>query len=406
MSVATRHDCLLLDLDGVLYRGDHALPGARETVEELRARDTRLVFVTNNSSKTPEQVAEKLAGMGIRASSDEVVTSALAAADLLRRRGGGSAFVIGEVGIRKALADAGIEVLEGDPASADFVVVGWDRSADYRAFRTASLLVQRGAALVATNSDSSYPAPGGLWPGAGALLSVVTTTTGATAEVVGKPHPPLFQTALERAGGGRALVVGDRLETDVAGAEALGLDSLLVLTGVAGPADLVRAPVLPTFVAPDLRAVLSELPRVRPAGPEDAGAVARLLEASGLGPQGVDERLEGTLVADVDRRIVGTAAVERSDGDALLRSVAVDPDHRRGGLGSLITAHAVRLAKESGARSLYLVTATAEGFFSSLGFESVGDAEGLPEHLRRLAVDRDRCASADRAMRLRLAGPS
>jgi HAD superfamily hydrolase (TIGR01457 family) len=404
MSVATRHDCILLDLDGVLYRGNHALPGARATVDELRAVGTRVAFVTNNSSRTPEQVAEKLAEMGIHASSDEVVTSALATADLLRRRGGGSAFVIGEAGIRKALADAGIEVLDGAPESADFVVVGWDRSADYRAFRTASLLVQRGSGLVATNRDASYPAPGGLWPGAGALLAVITTTTGAIPEVVGKPYPPLFRAALERAGGGRALVVGDRLDTDIAGAEELELDSLLVLTGVSGLPDLMRAPALPTFVGADLRAVLTDLPRIRLAGPGDAGQVVRLLEASGLGPGGVEDRLEGSLVAELDGRIVGTAAMERTGDDALLRSVAVDTDRRSGGLGSLLTARAVRLARDAGAGSVYLVTATAERFFSALGFQSMGTADRLPQDLRRLAVERDHCATSDRAMRLSLAG--
>ncbi len=110
--------------------------------------------------------------------------------------------------------------------------MGWDRQADYAKLRTASLLVERGAWLVATNADASYPAPDGRWPGAGALLAAIETTTGIRAEIVGKPHPPILRSALARAGGGRPLLIGDRLETDIAGAAGLGWDSLLVLTGI------------------------------------------------------------------------------------------------------------------------------------------------------------------------------
>ena len=137
-------------------------------------------------------------------------------------------------------------------------MVGWDRNADYGTLKTASMLVQRGAALVATNDDAAYPAADGrLWPGAGALLSVITTTTGVAPEVIGKPHPPLFLAARDRAGGGRPLVVGDRLDTDIAGAVALGWDSLLVLTGVTSRGDLAGSHVQPTHVA-DALSILSD----------------------------------------------------------------------------------------------------------------------------------------------------
>ncbi len=258
MVLADRYDCFLFDLDGVLYRGDEAVPNAAPAVARLRASRKHMVFMTNNSSRTPDRVAEKLTRLGIEAFASEVVTSALATADLLASRGGGSAFVVGEEGIRTALADAGIALLDGEPSSADHVVVGWDRRADYAKFKTASLLVQRGAGLVATNPDPSYPGPDGLWPGAGALLAVITTTTGAIAEVVGKPHAQVFRTALQRAGGGEPLVIGDRVDTDVAGAVALGWDSLLVLTGVTRRADLADAHARPTHVAEDLSALFDE----------------------------------------------------------------------------------------------------------------------------------------------------
>jgi HAD superfamily hydrolase (TIGR01450 family) len=201
-------------------------------------------------------VAEKLRGIGIEAETGEVVTSALATAELLAERGGGRAFVIGQDGVREALSDAGIAIVDGDPEEADLVVVGYDGGATYGSLKRASLLVQRGARLVATNADGSYPAADGLWPGAGALLAVITTTTGAEPEIVGKPFAPLFEAGRRRGGGGRPLVVGDRLDTDIEGAARLGWDSMLVLTGVSGREDVERLGIVPTVIAEDVSALL------------------------------------------------------------------------------------------------------------------------------------------------------
>lgn len=268
MMLASQYDALLFDLDGVLYRGDDPVPHAAEVLVALRQVKASIVFLTNNSSRTPEQVAKKLRGLGIDAHSDEVMTSALATGELLAARGGGTAYVIGQDGIRRALADSGIELLDGEPESVDHVVVGVDLDVTYRRLATAAVLVERGARLVATNPDASFPVPGALWPGAGALLAVITTTTGADAEVVGKPFAPLFRSALRRAGGSHPLVIGDRLDTDVAGAAALGWDSLLVLTGVATRAGLATAPDRPTFVAEDLSILLED-----PVGGHGAGQI-------------------------------------------------------------------------------------------------------------------------------------
>jgi HAD superfamily hydrolase (TIGR01457 family) len=254
--LADRYDALLFDLDGVLYRGDEPVVHAPEAMAIVRSSGTSVVFLTNNSSRTPEQVAGKLAGLGIAADPSEVVTSALATADLLASRGGGTAYVIGQDGIRRALADAGLAVLDGEPERVDHVVVGVDVEVTYARLRTAGVLVQRGAHLIATNPDRSFPVPGALWPGAGALLAVITETTGATAEIVGKPFAPLFESAARRAGAEAPLVIGDRLDTDIAGADALGWDSLLVLTGVSTRADVDSSPVRPTFVAGDLRGLV------------------------------------------------------------------------------------------------------------------------------------------------------
>jgi glycerol-1-phosphatase len=255
--LAERYDCVLFDLDGVLYRGEETIPAAPPTMARLRERGVRVVFLTNNSSRTPRQVADKLRAHGIDADPDEVVTSALATAELLSERGG-RAFVIGMDGVREALAGAGIQIVDGEPETADLVVVGFDGDATYAALKTASLLVERGARLVATNADASFPAADGLWPGAGALLSVITTTTGAEPEIVGKPFAPLFESGLRRGGGGRPLVVGDRLDTDIEGAADLGWDTMLVLTGVSTRAEAEAARARPTVIAEDVSALLEE----------------------------------------------------------------------------------------------------------------------------------------------------
>ncbi|MFB3739646.1 MAG: HAD-IIA family hydrolase, partial [Candidatus Velamenicoccus archaeovorus] len=139
------HDCVLFDLDGVLYRGDRAIPGAAEAVDAVRAAGRAVIFMTNNSSRTPQAVADTLRELGIPARPEEVVTSALATAELLASRGGGTAFVVGEEGIRSALSEAGVRLVDGEPQGVDHVVVGWDRGIDYPKLRTACLLVQRGA---------------------------------------------------------------------------------------------------------------------------------------------------------------------------------------------------------------------------------------------------------------------
>jgi glycerol 3-phosphatase-2 len=264
-TIAERYDAFLFDLDGVLYRGSSEVPGASAAVSRLRTMGKRIAFVTNNSSGTPDTVAERLRGVGIEADAAEVETSALTSASLLAARGIGVAYVVGEDGIRTALGAAGIAVAGDDDEPVDAVVVGLDRAADYRSLARASVLVERGAALIATNPDTSFPAPNGeRWPGAGALLATIVATTGARPEVIGKPHPPILRSALRRVGGERPLVIGDRLDTDVAGAAAVGWDSLLVLTGIAMRADLADCSIRPTYVGDDLSCLFER-------GPELAG---------------------------------------------------------------------------------------------------------------------------------------
>lgn len=259
--IAEDYDAFLFDLDGVLYRGSDPVPHAADAVDRLRSLGKAVGFVTNNSGRTAERVAERLRTVGVTADPAEVETSALTTAAVLAARGTSTAFVVGEAGLVEALEAAGVSVASGDPEgveAVDAVVVGWDRHADYTRLRVASVLVERGAALVATNPDASFPAAdGSQWPGAGALLAAIETTTGARAEVIGKPFPPLLEAGLRRAGGGRPLLIGDRLDTDIAGAVRLGWDSMLVLTGISTAADVETGQIRATYVADDLRALFA-----------------------------------------------------------------------------------------------------------------------------------------------------
>jgi 4-nitrophenyl phosphatase len=254
--IADRYDAFLFDLDGVLYRGADPVPHAAAVLAGLRERGPGIVFVTNNSAATPESVAARLRSVGVQADPPDVETSAITTAHLLAERGVRTAFVVGEEGVRSALTERGVKILDDPEAGVDVVVVGLDRGATYAKLRTAAVLVQEGAALVATNADASFPAADGqVWPGAGALLAAIEATTGVTAEVVGKPEPPLLEAAFRRAGGHVPLVIGDRLDTDIAGAERLGWDSLLVLTGITTREELAASSVRPTYVGDDLRAL-------------------------------------------------------------------------------------------------------------------------------------------------------
>lgn len=391
---ADRYDAFLFDLDGVVYRGDDVIGGAPDVLAALRDRGREVVFLTNNSARTPEAVAEKLERMGIAAPPDRIVTSAMAAVSMLD--GTRTAFLIGEEGVRARLEEAGIEVVQDEPDRVDAVVIGWDRSADYDALRIASVLVQRGARLVATNTDASYPAPGGeLWPGAGALVAAVEATTGVRAEAGGKPHGPMFEEALRRAGARpeRALMVGDRVETDLVGAATAGIDGAAVFTGASTPADLLDHDAGAVAAMEDVRGLLEARPsiRVEAAGARVEEALALASEA-GLPAEGGPEE---ALAAQADGEVVATASVAVEGTTGYLHSVAVRPDARRLHVGTLVTAAGARRAAREGARELLLVTEDAAGFFSRLGFEET-DRGGLPGWVS----DRSRaCSESATAMR-------
>lgn len=256
--IADGYDAFLLDLDGVLYRGDQPVAHAAVSVEALRRLGKRVAFVTNNSSRPPEAIVAHLASVGVVADIGEVETSGLTTAAALAERGVRTALVVGEEGLRAALQGVGITEV-GPGQVPDAVVVGWDRTITYDTLRSASIAVQRGASLVASNADASYPAPEGLtWPGAGAIVAALEAATETHAEVFGKPHAPILRAALARAGGGRPLVIGDRIGTDIEGARRLGWDSALVLTGISTRQDLRAAGIAATYVVDDLSGLVEE----------------------------------------------------------------------------------------------------------------------------------------------------
>jgi HAD superfamily hydrolase (TIGR01450 family) len=241
-----------LDLDGVLWRDAMPIPGAADAVARLRARGERVVFLTNNSGPAVAEHLAKLEAMGVAAGAEDLLTSAQAAATLLRP--GSTALACAGPGVREALAARDVRIVEAGPA--DAVVVGWHREFDFPRLARAADAVRRGARLIGTNEDATFPTPDGLLPGAGALLAAVAVASGAAPEVAGKPHAPMRRLVAERVGP-VATVVGDRPSTDGALARALGSRFALVLSGVTGEAQVEGLHPAPDAVAPDLAALVS-----------------------------------------------------------------------------------------------------------------------------------------------------
>lgn len=230
---------LILDMDGVIWKADTPIGNLAEIFARIQARGLKYVFATNNGTKTPEQYAERLAEFGVNVEPRQVVTSALGVAHMLAATrkfpSGTKVFVIGEDGIREALIEKGFEILSTkDAPNAKVVVMGIDRGVDFDKMLEATLLVRRGVPFYATNPDKTFPTPRGEIPGAGAWISVITTATDVEPIYAGKPYPFMMELSLEILGTKKeeTLVVGDRLETDIAAGQAVGCSTALVLSGV------------------------------------------------------------------------------------------------------------------------------------------------------------------------------
>jgi HAD superfamily hydrolase (TIGR01450 family) len=260
------YDVALLDLDGVVYIGGKAIPGAREALKQAGAQGMRLAYVTNNASRTPAAVAQVLTGLGIPAQPSDVVTSAQAAARLLAERlpVGAPVLVVGGMGLRVALRERGLRPVSTAAEKPAAVVEGFAPQVDYSALAQGGLAVRAGALFVGSNGDLTIPNAQGIAPGNGALLQVIKTATGQAPIIAGKPEPPLHHESVIRTGAKHPLVVGDRLDTDIEAAWRVGADSLLVLTGVTDAAGAVLAPPhqRPTYIADDLSGLVEPQPAV------------------------------------------------------------------------------------------------------------------------------------------------
>lgn len=263
------YDVALLDLDGTVYIGSRALPGAGEALAKARASGMRLAFVTNNASRTPSAVAALLTDMGVPAAVEDVVTSAQAAARLLAERLplGARVLVVGGMGLRQALRAHGLRPVSTAAERPAAVVQGYTPDLSYGLVSEGAQAVAAGALFVGSNGDRTIPGGAGRppRPGNGSLLRIISTATGVDPIITGKPELPLHQEAVLRTGARRPLVVGDRLDTDIEGARAGGADSLLVLTGVTDALTLVTAGsgLRPSYVAADLAGLSAPHPEVR-----------------------------------------------------------------------------------------------------------------------------------------------
>lgn len=242
-----RYRGYLIDLDGTVYRGNEAIEEAKQFVEQLRKRNLPYLFVTNNSSRTPQQFAEKLRGMGVYAEPHHVFTSSEATAKYIRKNKlGKSVYMVGEVGLKTALEKEGLTLVEAD---AELVVMGIDRQINYEKLVSACLQVRNGAIFIATNGDRALPSERGFVPGNGSLVSVVSTSTGVAPTFIGKPEAHMLEEAMKLLGTTKAetIMIGDNYDTDILAGINSGIDTALVYSGVTTKEQLLKKKRKPTY---------------------------------------------------------------------------------------------------------------------------------------------------------------
>jgi len=244
---------LIIDMDGVLYKGRQPLPGARRLLTYLRQEQVPFILATNNSTMTPEQYVAKLAAMDIEVTEEDILTSGQAAALFLSKIAPPMArvYAIGEDGLFSALDWQGFRVTDQD---IQYVVVGMDRQLTYEKLRIATLAIRRGAAFIGTNPDTTLPTEDGLVPGNGANLAALEAATDLPPLIIGKPQPTLLNLAMKRLGVSRkgTAIMGDRLETDILGGKNAGITTILVLSGISQPEELEDSSYQPDLVFPGI----------------------------------------------------------------------------------------------------------------------------------------------------------
>jgi 4-nitrophenyl phosphatase len=249
---------LLIDLDGVVYTGRDPIPGAAGFLSDARRRGLKFLLVTNNSTTSPELVAERLRGMHIDVLPEEILTSAQAAVAYVRAHAepGARVRIVGEAGLRQAVEAEGFVVVEDGQASCDWVIAGLDRAFTYEKLAGATRAIMGGARFVATNVDALLPVEGGqVVPGAGTMIAAIQTATAVAPIVLGKPEPGLFQVGVQRLGGlplDQVAMIGDRMDTDVVGGQRAGLRTILVLSGVTTPVEAAASNSQPDATVADL----------------------------------------------------------------------------------------------------------------------------------------------------------
>jgi HAD superfamily hydrolase (TIGR01457 family) len=252
---------VLIDLDGVVYTGRIPIPGAADFLAEARSRGLKFLLVTNNSTTSPELVAERLHGMQIEVGPHEILTSAQAAVAYvkLHAAAGARVRIVGEAGLRQEAENEGFVVVEDGEAQAEWVIAGLDRAFTYAKLANATRDIMSGAHFVATNADALLPVEGGqMVPGAGTMIAAIQTATSVQPVILGKPEPGLFEHGLRRLGGlapHEVAMVGDRLDTDVDGGRRAGLRTILVLSGVTSAAQAAIAAPPPEAITADLASV-------------------------------------------------------------------------------------------------------------------------------------------------------
>lgn len=251
---------LILDMDGVLWRGNTPMPGLVDFFAALRGAGIGFILATNNATKTAAMYTERLARFGVDVPPEQILTSAEATASYLAGEfpPGAPAYVVGAKGLHDAITAQGFRIVTPqevrDGGEAAFVVVGFSPHANYEELAMGALLVHRGAPFIGTNPDPTYPSEIGPLPGAGALIAVITTATGVNPILIGKPGPIVFREAVKRLGDDPSTVVmvGDRLSTDIAGAKAAGLRSALVLSGISTREEAETGPIRPDYIFADI----------------------------------------------------------------------------------------------------------------------------------------------------------
>jgi HAD superfamily hydrolase (TIGR01450 family) len=268
-----RYDALLVDLDGTLLLAGVVIEHAPQALAAARARGTRVVIVTNNASRTPDEVARRLTARDMPTAADDVVNSPQAAAAMLAdsHRPGDAVLVVGTAALDEAIAAVGLTPVRSAAESPVAVVQGHSPDTGWRELAEACLAIRAGADWVATNVDSTLPSDRGMLPGNGAMVAALEAATGRRPRVAGKPERPLLDAAVRRVGATRPLVVGDRLGTDIAAAANAGIDSLMVLTGVSDVDEVMQTEAAgrPTYVTRDLRGLTGEAPAVTVAAAAD-----------------------------------------------------------------------------------------------------------------------------------------